>query len=86
MQSSSMQTLLPASAVAGALGLLLVGITATPAYADSIRSRQWHLDAMHAEEMWKISTGRGITVAVIDSGVGVSVADLKSQLVFGKDN
>ncbi|MGW0846354.1 type VII secretion-associated serine protease mycosin [Streptomyces sp. NPDC002787] len=85
MRTSSKQTLRPASAVAGALGLLLVGITATPAHADSIRSRQWHLDAMHADEMWKTSTGRGLTVAVIDSGVDDGLADLKGQVLEGKD-
>jgi type VII secretion-associated serine protease mycosin len=85
MRTSSKQTLRPASAVAGALGLLLVGITATPAHADSIRSRQWHLDAMHADEMWKTSTGRGMTVAVIDSGVDDGLADLKGQILDGKD-
>ncbi|GHB11932.1 type VII secretion-associated serine protease [Streptomyces thermoviolaceus subsp. thermoviolaceus] len=40
---------------------------------------------MHADEMWKISTGRGITVAVIDSGVDDSLADLKGQVLDGKD-
>jgi len=40
---------------------------------------------MHAEEMWKVSTGQGITVAVIDSGVDDSLADLKGQVLDGKD-
>ncbi|MEU6284698.1 type VII secretion-associated serine protease mycosin [Streptomyces sp. NPDC047028] len=75
--------LLPAAA--GVLGLLLVGVGATPAYADSVQSRQWHLDAMHAAEMWKTSTGRGITVAVIDSGVDDHLADLKGQVLKGRD-
>ncbi|MFC9925031.1 type VII secretion-associated serine protease mycosin [Streptomyces sp. NPDC127190] len=73
------------SAASAVLGLMLVGIGGTPAYAESIRARQWHLDAMHAEEMWKTSTGRGITVAVIDSGVDDSLADLKGQVLDGKD-
>ncbi|MGW2702676.1 type VII secretion-associated serine protease mycosin [Streptomyces sp. NPDC001340] len=75
----------PLSTASAVLGLLLVGVAATPAHADSIRSRQWHLDAMHAEEMWKTSTGRGVTVAVIDSGVDNSLADLKGQVLDGKD-
>jgi len=85
MRTSSKLTVRPASAVSAALGLLLVGIAATPAHADSVRARQWHLDAMHAEEMWKTSTGRGVTVAVIDSGVDDSLADLKGQVLDGKD-
>ncbi len=40
---------------------------------------------MRAEEMWKTSTGRGITVAVIDSGVDDGLADLKGQVLDGKD-
>ncbi|MCM3264577.1 type VII secretion-associated serine protease mycosin [Streptomyces thermoviolaceus] len=59
--------------------------TTTPAHAESVRARQWHLDAMHAEEMWKISTGQGITVAVIDSGVDDSLTDLNGQVLDGKD-
>ncbi len=68
-----------------ALGLLMVGGTATQAQADSTRSLQWHLDAMHAEEMWRTSTGKGITVAVIDSGVDPTNPDLKGQVLDGKD-
>ncbi|MBE4741791.1 type VII secretion-associated serine protease mycosin [Streptomyces caniscabiei] len=85
MLSSSKRTLWPVSALSAVLGLLLVGITATAAQAESIRARQWHLDAMHAEEMWKVSTGRGITVAVIDTGVDNSLADLKGQVLDGQD-
>jgi hypothetical protein len=46
-----------------AIGLLVVGGTSTQAHADSTRSQQWYLDAMHAEQMWRTSTGKGITVA-----------------------
>ncbi|MGC4994891.1 type VII secretion-associated serine protease mycosin [Streptomyces sp. DT195] len=68
-----------------ALGLLLVGLSAGPTQAESIRARQWHLDAMHAPEIWKSSTGRGVTVALIDSGVDDSLADLKGQVLDGTD-
>jgi type VII secretion-associated serine protease mycosin len=67
------------------LGLLLVGTAASPAWADSVRDRQWHLDAMKAEQMWKTSTGKGMTVAVIDSGVDWTNGDLKGQVLPGKD-
>ncbi|MBN0045293.1 type VII secretion-associated serine protease mycosin [Streptomyces actuosus] len=66
-------------------GLLLVGTAATVAHADSTRSLQWHLDAMHAEEMWKTSTGKGITVAVIDTGVDPNNPDLKGRVLDGLD-
>ncbi|WP_393079474.1 type VII secretion-associated serine protease mycosin [Streptomyces sp. LN704] len=67
------------------MGLLLVGIAATPAYAESIREREWHLTAMKAEQMWQTSTGRGITVAVIDSGVNADLHDLEGQVLPGMD-
>lgn len=71
--------------VASCLGLMLVGVAGTPAHADSARSLQWHLDAMKADEMWKTSTGAGVTVAVIDSGVDPSLPDLRGQVLVGKD-
>ncbi|MFF1476075.1 type VII secretion-associated serine protease mycosin [Streptomyces sp. NPDC058301] len=67
------------------MGVLLVGVAATPAHADTVRERQWHLDAMQAEEMWKTSTGKGITVAVIDSGVDDTLPDLQGQVLPGFD-
>ncbi|MFF7382675.1 type VII secretion-associated serine protease mycosin [Streptomyces griseoluteus] len=68
-----------------ALGLLLVGISAGTAQAETIRARQWHLDAMRAPEVWKTTTGRGVTVALIDSGVDDSLPDLRGQVLDGKD-
>ncbi|MFJ7202798.1 type VII secretion-associated serine protease mycosin [Streptomyces sp. NPDC098789] len=39
---------------------------------------------MKAEEMWKVSTGKGVTVAVVDSGVD-RVPELEGQVLTGKD-
>ncbi|MFJ9596566.1 type VII secretion-associated serine protease mycosin [Streptomyces virginiae] len=71
-------------ATAALVGLLLAGVAATPAHAETIRSQQWHLDAMKADEIWKITTGKGIAVAVIDSGVN-DVPELEGQVLSGKD-
>ncbi len=73
------------AAASAAVALLLVGGAAMQAHADSTRSKQWFLDAMHAEEMWRTSTGRGITVAVIDTGVDPTNPDLKGRVLDGKD-
>lgn len=73
----------PGAVVSAVVGLLLIG--AVPAQADSVRSDQWHLDSMQAEEMWKTSTGENVTVAVIDSGVDDSNPDLLGQVLKGKD-
>ncbi|MEN8656020.1 S8 family serine peptidase [Streptomyces sp. 21So2-11] len=40
---------------------------------------------MHAEEMWKSATGKGVKVAVIDSGVNSSTPSLKGQVLQGLD-
>ncbi|WP_344031435.1 type VII secretion-associated serine protease mycosin [Streptomyces luteireticuli] len=40
---------------------------------------------MYAEDMWRTSTGSGVTVAVIDSGVDASLPDLRGQVLSGKD-
>ncbi|MFF7992919.1 type VII secretion-associated serine protease mycosin [Kitasatospora xanthocidica] len=70
--------LLAAGAVAGPV--------AVPAAADgSIRADQWHLDSMRASEMWKISKGENVTVAVIDDGFKFDHPDLVGQLLPGKD-
>ncbi|MCX5153217.1 type VII secretion-associated serine protease mycosin [Streptomyces sp. NBC_00291] len=66
------------------VGLLLAGVAATPAHAETIREKQWHLDAMKADEIWKISTGKGVTVAVIDSGVD-DIPELEGQVIPGKN-
>ncbi|MCZ4087107.1 type VII secretion-associated serine protease mycosin [Streptomyces antarcticus] len=69
-------------ATSALVGLLLAGVAMTPAHADSIRSQQWHLDAMKADDIWKISTGKGITVAVIDTGVD-RIPELEGQVLPG---
>lgn len=76
-----------ASAVVSALGslLLLGGAVAPAASADTMRDREWYLDRMQAAEMWKVSTGKGITVAVLDTGVIPSVSELTGKVLPGKN-
>ncbi|MFB7340835.1 S8 family serine peptidase [Streptomyces hydrogenans] len=62
----------------------LVGVAPTAVAADA-RSQQWYLDAMKAEEIWKKATGKGITVAVIDSGVDPDTPSLKGKVLKGWD-
>ncbi|WP_408995022.1 S8 family serine peptidase [Streptomyces europaeiscabiei] len=69
-----------AGAAVGALTFVGVGF-APGASAYDARSRQWYLEPMQAEQMWKVSTGKGIKVAVIDSGVNAHTASLKGQVL-----
>ncbi|MGW6652420.1 serine protease [Streptomyces sp. CB02130] len=74
---------LGALAVAASWSVVFVG-AAQPAAADT-QSKQWHLGAMQAEEMWKVTTGEGIKVAVVDTGVNPSTPSLQGQVLKGVD-
>ncbi|MGW8064365.1 S8 family serine peptidase [Streptomyces ziwulingensis] len=69
-----------AGAVVGAVVAVSIGLTPS-AVADDIRSKQWYLEPMQAEQMWKVSTGEGVKVAVLDSGVNVNAPALKGQVL-----
>ncbi|MEU4497499.1 type VII secretion-associated serine protease mycosin [Streptomyces sp. NPDC023998] len=85
MRTSSERAIGFKSVASAVMGFALLAIAATPAHAETVRDQQWHLDAMKADEIWKISKGSGITVAVLDSGVDDTVADLRGQVLKGKD-
>ncbi|WP_051828157.1 S8 family serine peptidase [Streptomyces bicolor] len=72
---------LGATALTGALILA----AAPTASADQTRRDQWALEALQAESVWKVSKGKGVTVAVIDVGVNAEHVDLKSNVLKGKD-
>ncbi|MFD6329184.1 S8 family serine peptidase [Streptomyces niveus] len=58
---------------------------ASTAHAAGARDRQWYLDSMNVDEIWKKTTGEGIKIAVIDSGVNPSTPSLKGQVLPGGD-
>ncbi|MGA3541521.1 type VII secretion-associated serine protease mycosin [Micromonosporaceae bacterium DT194] len=56
-----------------------------PLAAESVRAGQWQVEKLNAAAAWRTSTGSGVTVAVIDSGVDGSHVDLAGQVLPGKD-
>ncbi|GAB7030640.1 hypothetical protein JCM4914_21010 [Streptomyces platensis subsp. malvinus] len=63
--------------------MLLFGAAPT-ALADQNREDQWPLKAFDAQSVWKESTGKGVTVAVIDDPVNGNHPDLKGSVLPGK--
>jgi type VII secretion-associated serine protease mycosin len=63
--------------------------SAAPASASGsldIHAKEWWLTTMHAaDQMWPVSTGKGVTIAVIDSGVSANHPDLEGQVLSGQN-
>ncbi|MFD3438334.1 type VII secretion-associated serine protease mycosin [Streptomyces sp. NPDC058685] len=75
--------------LAAATALVLIGMPATTATADSTqcnfpgdtyKGRPWALQRVLLDELWKQSTGKGVQVAVIDTGVDIKNPQLKAAV------
>ncbi|MGI9083755.1 MAG: S8 family serine peptidase [Aeromicrobium sp.] len=54
-------------------------------YNDTFRSKQWALNALKGETVNQSTTGSGIKVAVVDTGVKSSHSDLSGNVLSGRD-
>jgi type VII secretion-associated serine protease mycosin len=57
--------------------------TIAQASNDPAFESQWGISAINASEIWTLTTGKGVTVAVIDSGSGPN-PDLNQNLIAGR--
>jgi subtilisin family serine protease len=69
-----------------AIGLVsVVSFLPAGAAGDPLRTQQWGLDALRLPEAWRSSGGKGVTIAIVDTGVNLSHPDLSAKLVAGRD-
>jgi len=74
-----------AVALATAFFGALVAGPAAAAPNDPHFARQWHFAKVQAEQAWGTTTGTGVLVAVVDSGVDLTHPDLQANIVSYND-
>jgi len=57
--------------LSAAIGLAMAwtAVGSVPALADQVRQQQWWLGALHVTQAQRVSTGSGVTIALLDTGV-----------------
>lgn len=67
-------------------GSFALVVAATPSQAipnDPLLVRQWALSRMQAASAWGVTTGSGVTIAIIDTGIDLTHEDLAANVVAG---
>jgi type VII secretion-associated serine protease mycosin len=81
--------LAPGTAVAGGAagaGPASASVRAVPAVrTDVVRDHEYWLDSYGIRQAWNTTQGKGVTVAVIDTGIDGTVAELRGAVVDGVD-
>src|SRR5687767_6687831 len=66
-----------------ALSLVVICVTPAPVSADEIRDLQWHLRALNIAQANSVTSGEGVVIADIDSGVDGAHPDLAGAILPG---
>ena len=79
-----------AAVVVVAASVLLIGATATPPPvpddpADPVRASEYWLDGARIREAWQTTRGKGVTIAVIDTGIAKVPQAFGDAVVDGTD-
>ena len=65
---------------------VLIAAPGAAASQDLYSERQWALDRVRAEKAWSVGgEGKGVTIAIVDSGVDLAHEDLEGAFVEGRD-
>jgi thermitase len=69
-----------AAAIAGTVALLATSATPALASNDKYFDKQWNLTQIGAPAAWQQSTGKGVLIGVVDTGVDTSHPDLAGKV------
>ncbi|MFI6598757.1 S8 family serine peptidase [Nonomuraea sp. NPDC050536] len=74
------------TAAVRALTAAVLALYAPAAAPPPVRQQQqWVLDALNVEQAWTLTKGKGVTVAVVDTGVDPKVKELNGRVTAGPD-
>ncbi len=78
------------AAAAAVASVLLLGAAATPAPvpddpADPVRAAEYWLDGASIRDAWQTTRGEGVTIAVIDTGIGKVPGTFDDAVIGGTD-
>ncbi len=69
-------------AAGAAIGLVALGVHPADASNDTLYAQQWSLQKANVPAAWSTTTGNGVRIGIVDSGVNRNHEDLKDRVVL----